>query len=807
MLPLKLHVWLRRQGRWFLFLNLGLLALYAWTLSERISIVVERANGHCTAVLMDRHSTIPCPGLEDGLLGLYLEGGTQFELTALIERGPIDWVAPREAWKSLRLTLNGDDPEIKSYGARELANWLNAQGPWRRVGDQLHMRTDGFATGEPDAVNYGTVLGYKEPLPLTFRVEAELSRPDDPAGLIFLEPAGRSGWLFIVSERQWRGAWYRWEEGSPAEPIEGIPLDKPFLYQSQSLLRHVLRAHHGALILLIVGWLLIEVSGRFTNWRFRFPHPRLFSFRILMRVTVLFATLIAFWFTVFISGRVLERLPHVQDSVTYLFQAQTLARGHLWAPEPPLPEFFDQEFLLAEDGRWVGKYPPGYPLLLAIGVLFSQPWLINPFLATLTVPLLYKLGATLYGRRIGLGAALLAVVSPFFLFISGSMMAHTAELFWITSFMLLWVWALKRAKGYLWAFLAGLALGMAFLTRQPAAAAVAIPFIVVTLLPDLREGRGQDAFSRIVSLIVALLPLVALLFAYQYAITGHPFEDLRLRYWPFDRIGFGDDIGMDENAFTITNRDGTTEIDWYYDPSQPPHGHSLARGLYNTERNWHSLEINLFGWMPLFTLAFCCLAIVARRPRWVDVSLLAIAAGLIGFHVAYWNAGISYGPRYYYAALPAFLLLTVRGIQATAAKIGVERGNAGFQGAHVRVQAGKFVMIVLVVAFVLGNLLLSLPNFLDWYQGYNFIDRPSLVFPEEQLGGQAILFVNVTDNNNWWEYGRFFNNNTPWLDGPVIYARDLGDQENSRLLVLYPNFQAYRVSEDQVFTVGMSHQR
>ena len=42
----------------------------------------------------------------------------------------------------------------------------------------------------------------------------------------------------------------------------------------------------------------------------------------------------------------LARVPHVQDSLTYLFQAQTLAAGKLWAPAPPLPDFFAQEFLL-----------------------------------------------------------------------------------------------------------------------------------------------------------------------------------------------------------------------------------------------------------------------------------------------------------------------------------------------------------------------------------------------------------------------------------------------------------------------------
>jgi 4-amino-4-deoxy-L-arabinose transferase-like glycosyltransferase len=295
---------------------------------------------------------------------------------------------------------------------------------------------------------------------------------------------------------------------------------------------------------------------------------------------------------------------------------------------------------------------------------------------------------------------------------SGSMMAHTAELFWITLFMLFWVWGLKRAKGLLWTILAGLALGMAFLTRQPSAVAIGISFIAITILPALREGRTRTAFSRVGGLVIGVLPLVALFFAYQTIVTGGPFENLHQRYCSFDRLGFGEDIGLDKNAFRVSNFDGHATTSWYYDSSQPPLGHSPARGLYNTERNWLSLEVNLFGWLPLFTLAFCFLAVVARRPSWADISLLAVAACLIGLYMAYWSAGISYGPRYYYAALPAFLLLTVRGVQAAAARIGKSPRDA-----ETRAKRGGLVMGGLVAVFVLGNLFVSLPNFPDWYQG------------------------------------------------------------------------------------------
>jgi hypothetical protein len=790
--------------RWFWLINLVLLALFVWSLTERVEVTVKRSGDRCTAILMDRTSEIPCAGLEGGHLGFFRESVPRQELSGLIRRGPLEWLAPGAAWKSERLLAAGDDGQSGSPVAQGLGDGFAAQETWQQVMEGLLARSDRPAGGEGATVQ-GGIREYIERLPPVFSVEAELHRPRDAAGLVLLEPGGRSGWIFLLSDRERSGAWYQWQEGSPAQIIRGIPLDSAFQSQAKSLLRETLGAHHGALLLLAVGWLLVRTLGWSASMRF--PRPKLPASRIRSQTVALAVTLFTFWATVTIAVQVLERLPHVQDSVTYLFQAQTLARGRLWAPEPPLPEFFEQEFLLVQEARWLGKYPPGYPMLLALGVLLSQPWLINPYLATLTVPLLYKLGAALYGRRVGLGAALLAAVSPFFLFMSGSMMAHAAELFWITLFMLSWIWALRRSRGAGWAVMAGLSFGMAFLTRQAAAVAAGIPFIAMTMAPALRNGRARTAFSRLAIMAAAALPLVALLFAYQYAVTGDPLEDPRQRYWSFDRLGFGEELGMAENTFAISVLGEHPAMSWYYDPSQPPLGHSPARGLFNTERNWRSLEANLFGWIPLFTLAFCFLAFVARRPNWADLSLLAVIIGVLGIYVAYWSTGISYGPRYYYAALPAFLLLTVRGVQAAAERLGSGHGGVPVSGAEAGTQAcvqlGKLVMAAPLVAFVLGNLIFSMPTYLERYRGYNFVGRPALTLAGEGPGGPAILFVGVTEKNNWWEYGQYFSSNTPWLDGPIIYARDLGDEENARLMALYTGFASYRVAGDELIPLDL----
>jgi hypothetical protein len=254
--------------------------------------------------------------------------------------------------------------------------------------------------------------------------------------------------MFRVDTADRQASWWRWENGGPTEFLLGIPFQKSFLAQSQSLLRVVLHGHHGALLLLLVGRLLRKVLGgrRLPQLKSSWSRP---SYLIWLLAFMMLAA------TIFIAVDVLEGIPHVQDSVTFLFQSQLMSGGQLTAEPPALPDFFEQEFLTVWNGRWFGQYPPGWVLLLAIGVLLKMSWLINPVLAALTLVLIYKLGALLSGRKTGLLAAVLGLYSPYYLLMSGSMMVHPAELFWTSLFLVGWVCWLKHSKGWRWLVLAG----------------------------------------------------------------------------------------------------------------------------------------------------------------------------------------------------------------------------------------------------------------------------------------------------------------------------------------------------------------
>jgi 4-amino-4-deoxy-L-arabinose transferase-like glycosyltransferase len=735
-----------RSLRWFVLINVVLLLLFGWTLTEESTVTVRFDRGFCRGEVYGRLIATPCGDMEPAWFGFYTDSPTVIQT---FDPGLLDWLAPRPAisWAEV---LHGQNAVSwsSSFGRSSLAEWQFPSGRWvTRLGE---LRS---GPGPAAAIH---------PLPLDgiVTISAGLRRPETDIGLLLLDPAAQSGRLFIVSAQDGWGTWWRWQDGHPTKPLVAVPFRRPALAESQSFLRRLLRAHQAALALLAIAWLFGRVRpGRFL------PQDR--SARVPWAVLAL--TLLTFLGTTLIANVVLERIPHVQDSLTYLFQAQTLARGRLSAPAPPAPDAFAQEFLLVRAGRWFGKYPPGFPILLAAGVLVGVPWLVNPFLAALTIPLLYALGRELYDRRVGLLAALLGATSPFFLFLSGSLMSHSAELFWIVLMMLAWARAIRSSRFRAYAVLAGVALGMAFLTRQMAAVAVGATFLGAGLF-----GRGhlRRQLPRLLLLGLAALPFFLLLLGYQWAITGDPLQDPRLLYWSFDRLGFGPDSGNNANLARYEGEGAV--IAWYDDPDLPPAWHSLSRGIHNLADNLQQLEVYLYGWLPIASLVFVWLLFLLIRPARSDWLLFATIVGLVLAYIPYWAHGIMYGPRYYYAALPALVLLTARGFQALALRVGD--------------RAGLAVLTLLIT----GNLVLNLPYQAYSHQGYNHVSRRQLDLVRETVQTPALVLV-AAEEPGWWEYGALFSANTPWLDGPIVVARDIDPILDDELIDHFAGRHVYRL--------------
>jgi hypothetical protein len=235
-----------------------------------------------------------------------------------------------------------------------------------------------------------------------------------------------------------------------------------------------------------------------------------------------------------INRIVLLNFPNSGDEYVYLYQAQTMAAGRLWNEAPPSPDIFALNYLIQESGRAFGSFPPGWPLALALALRLGVPVsLVNPLLGTLTIGLVWALGTRLYSPRAGVLAAMLVLVSPFFLFNAASYFSHT----FCGALLLAAAWlAARDDRAPAWVPLAvGALIGWAVLARYFTGVVCAIPLVLWLLRPGVARVRTLA--------LVALggLPWVLALMAYNSALSGNPWTltttPLTVSLW--FREGFG----------------------------------------------------------------------------------------------------------------------------------------------------------------------------------------------------------------------------------------------------------------------------
>lgn len=605
----------------------------------------------------------------------------------------------------------------------------------------------------------GTLAGPEGPYdrvaalaPADFALTLRLIRPSTPIRLL-LAGADREIELFVYPEHSALVV-YRVAPGGQLEQIAGGSLlaRKSPLQSVQQLARLVARAVLTASALAVLALVLGKLLG--LALPLPLPSPRQWPLAADLALVLAAAGL-------FIASRVasdvLERMPHVQDSVAYLFQAKTFALGRLYVPLPSVPGPFRHEFILMQHGMWFSKYPPGHPAVLALGVLAGAPWLVSPIAAGLTLLASFAFARNVYGGGTALLAELLLLSSPFFLLMSGTMMSHPTGLL----FAMLCLWLLERAERLdtpLDALGAGFALGMLGASRALTALAFGAPFAAWVLYGIVRARRLRS--RHLAGLLGAAVPTAAVL-AYNQALTGSwltsPFE----LWWSFDRVGFGPTVGMHG-------------------------GHYFSWGLVNTWANLAELQRWLFAWPVALTLAFALLPFVTgSRHRW-DWLLGAAVLAVIVAYIFYWADGIMYGPRYYYEIAALLAILSARGVACAGALA------RRLFGGSARIGAGTSVVALAGLAVLMGSAALGMPSFLAHARGYNGMSRARVDLVEQAGIHNALVLVTNADSD-WQTYGSVFWANSPLLTDDVIYARDMGEPTDTELARAFPTRAVYRL--------------
>jgi hypothetical protein len=500
----------------------------------------------------------------------------------------------------------------------------------------------------------------------------------------------------------------------------------------------------------------------------------------------LIASLLAVLVTYWVTDRVFEAIPHIEDEIAYVWQAQAIAGGELTLPSPPEARSFLVPFVVDHEGLRFGKYPLGWPALLAIGIrLGIRPW-VNPLLAGLGVWLTYRLGKKILGETVGLLAAGLTLTSPFFLLNSGSLLSHPFGLVLSAAFALAWLDATTQGEAgergtsfrNLATWTAGLSLGLLALARPFTAVAIGLPFAIHGLY-FLGLGDGGTR-RRVLAIGLLALGIGSLNFLWQYAVTGDPLLNPYTLWWPYDQIGFGPGIGRSEN------------------------GHNLRLAWVNTKASLRSGYGDLFGWLS-YSWIFLPVGLLAAavKRNWRALLVSAVIPSLVLLYMAYWVGAWLFGPRYYYEGLFSMTLLSGLGI-AFLAGWPVEPGAPWKFSTGWR-RARPLAVVALVALLVAGNLAFYLPIRLGGMNGLYGMERSDLkpfFTPQAQ---ELIPALVVVHPDRWMDYGVLLELQDPFLDTPFIFVYSRGAGPDARVEEHFPDravFHYYPPGDPYRFYTG-----
>ncbi|MET0593803.1 MAG: hypothetical protein ABW133_13960 [Polyangiaceae bacterium] len=241
--------------------------------------------------------------------------------------------------------------------------------------------------------------------------------------------------------------------------------------------------------------------------------------------------------------------PRIIDATSYWLEARALAEGHAtWPIDEPTASVRGRFLLMSgttEAPRLGVIFPPGYPLLLAVGFCFGVPLFIGPLIAALLVIATYALGKAVSARDdVARIAATLSVLSATLRYHTADTMSHGLAALLFASTLALGFIAVdtdSAARRRLSAAGAGVLFGWLVATRPVSALALVPALLVLTY--------RISGFSRLLLAAGAALP-IALFVLQQRAVTGSLFVSSQNAYYAVAdgppgcfRYGFGAGIG------------------------------------------------------------------------------------------------------------------------------------------------------------------------------------------------------------------------------------------------------------------------
>lgn len=469
--------------------------------------------------------------------------------------------------------------------------------------------------------------------------------------------------------------------------------------------------------------------------------------------------------------------PGVSDDFSYLLAADTLRHFRLANPTHPLHQFFETFFVLQEPS-YSSIFPLGQALVLALGwTIFGHPWA---------------------GVAISLGALaalcywmLRAWISPEWALLGGLLAALQFGPIsqWMNSY---WGGAVSACAGCLVfgalprisehrrnAVLLGVGLALQLLTR-PFEFLFLAASVVLYFLPVFRKPAGLRAPARAAAFaLLAFAPAIVLMLLQNKQVTG---SWTTLPY-ALSRYQYGVPAAFTFEPNPVPHRELTREQQLDYELQSGIHGKDTDSLPAYLARLGSRVKFYRFFFLPPLYVILPLFLLALREYRFAWVALTAVVFAL----------GTNFYPYFYShyiaAATSLFVLMSA---------VGLERLT------RFSPEAARIIVFLCIAHFVFwyGLLLcrdqdfsLAMRRYETW-DAINQGDPEGRLAIQAQLGqapGKQLVLVRYYPQHRFQEWVHNLAN----IDAArIVWARDLGEEEDKKILQYYPDRTVWLLEPD-----------
>jgi len=479
--------------------------------------------------------------------------------------------------------------------------------------------------------------------------------------------------------------------------------------------------------------------------------------------------------------------PDIYDEFSHLLVADTLRHFRLANPPHPLHQFFETFFVLQEP-TYSSIYPLGQGLILALGwTVFGHPW------AGVVVAIAAFCSLCYWMLR--------AWTTPGWALLGGvlTVIEFGPLNQWMNSY---WGGAVPAAAGCLVfgalprlrengrlrdAAWLGLGLGFHLLTRQYESIFLFLS-VVLFFLPDLRQRSSLLRLARpaAVALSIVLLALAVTL-VQNKRVTGSwtTLPEVLSQYQ------YGVPAALTFLPDPIPHRELTPQQALGYKMQRGFGGsHSETLSSFLLRLEYRVRFYRFFFVAPLYLVLPVFLVTIREfRLVWVVLTLLLFALGVNFFPL--------FGFHYIAAVASLFVLISVIGLDRLS-RFTIRGRSGGRQAATLIVFlcVSQFVFWYALHVFETRDFSMALRQYETWDAiNHGFPDRRIAVNHQlAQLPGRLLVFVRYWPQHIFQEEWVY---NAADIDGSrIVWARDLGADENEKLRRYYPDRSTWLLEPD-----------